>query len=488
MLISNEKNKVTLACDNCTKTVQIALKGYKRSIKLKKHTFGQYLCASCVGKNWWHNRPDTDKQESITKLSESIKQKWQDPEYLAKQSVARTDELKSQIGISVSKSFEARRHNHIKGLIARHQSGVYNKHLAKINNDPDIAARRLVSSKLYNQTDAAKKSHSDISKKLWADDTFRAKVLAKLANLPKVSKLQESFYSILDDLNIHYYREWNDKPDDAECIIGPYSFDCVIPRDGKTTLLVEINGTYIHSRPRTIAKDQSKSSYVSNNLSNTHELKVIWEHEFNNPGKVVELVKYWTGCAAFNKHDFDFKSVTIKPCEDKRLAKQLLDKYHYLGGGRGGLFYGAYLNNELIATIVYSPLLRQNMENSLGHKAVNVKELSRLCIHPAYQKKNFASWLVSKSIKQLPPSIKLVVSYCDKTFNHTGSVYKACGFTQDIVVPPDYWYVDDAGWVMHKRTLYGHAIRSDMTELEYATIHNYNKVVGMGKLRFIKSR
>ena len=59
-------------------------------------------------------------------------------------------------------------------------------------------------------------------------------------------------------------------------------------------------------------------------------------------------------------------------------------------------------------------------------------------------------------MKQLNSKYKLIISYCDTTFNHDGAVYKAANFILDGEVKPDYWYVDEGGWVMHKKTLYSH--------------------------------
>jgi hypothetical protein len=120
--------------------------------------------------------------------------------------------------------------------------------------------------------------------------------------------------------------------------------------------------------------------------------------------------------------------------------------------------------------------------------ANQTRELSRLCIHPRYQKKNFASWFVSRCIKSLPEQYRLIISYCDVTFNHDGAVYKACNFVQDRTVPPDYWYVDSSGWAMHKKTLYNRASLMHLTESEFANRYDYRKVYGREKLRFVYRR
>ncbi len=326
---------------------------------------------------------------------------------------------------------------------------------------------------------------SSNSKRNWLRDDYRKKITASLAKsreqMPRTSGIQKILYSVLDDLGIKHFREHENNPSDPECQIGPYSFDCVIPREGKPDLLVECQGDYWHSLDKTSSNDNRKFSYIINNLSDQYEIRYVWEHEFKCREKIVELVKYWLSITEFEIVDYSFRDVEIRECpaKDYRL---LLAKYHYLpNAGRGGISFGAYFKDELIAVCVFSPLGRQN----LPWDKKTTKELSRLCVHPRYQKKNFASWFVSRCIKALNPQYKTIISYCDTTFDHDGAVYKACNFKLDGEVKPDYWYVAEDGWVMHKRTLYGHAVRMSMKESDYATHLGYKKVYGKKKLRFI---
>lgn len=88
----------------------------------------------------------------------------------------------------------------------------------------------------------------------------------------------------------------------------------------------------------------------------------------------------------------------------------------------------------------------------------------------------------------LPNEIKTIISYCDTTFNHDGALYKASNFELDGVVRPDYWYVNEDKWVMHKKTLYDHAKKMSMTEVDFAAKHGYKRVYGTEKFRFIFKR
>jgi len=50
------------------------------------------------------------------------------------------------------------------------------------------------------------------------------------------------------------------------------------------------------------------------------------------------------------------------------------------------------------------------------------------------------------------------------------------------------WYVSEDGWVIHKKTLYEHAVKMGLKEKEYANLKEYKRVYGKKKLRFIYKR
>lgn len=345
--------------------------------------------------------------------------------------------------------------------------------------------------KTRTASEAAKVNSGAISDRVrewWRDDSNRELMAKHFANMPKVSRLAEKLYAYLDELGIKYFREYNDKQDDAECIIGPYNFDCVIPRKGDRTLLIECQG-YYHYSDKARSKDMSKATYISKYFNDQYELKEIWDHEFDCKDKVIESIKYWTKQYELELKQFEFSEIDIRVA-DKQEAIELLGKFHYLHGvGRGGACIGGYLDDKLIALAVFSPLVRQNIHQSLGYdKALHIKELSRLCIHPRYQKKNLASWFLSRAIKAYSKNdskCMCIVSYSDTTYGHSGTVYKALGFAHDHTVSPDYWYISDSKWIMHKKSLYNHAVAHKMKESDYAKAYGYTKIYGKEKLRYI---
>ena len=351
-----------------------------------------------------------------------------------------------------------------------------------------IVSRLLWQNKDYRAKVLTAKSTPEFKAKMAvirASDKYVAAFTAGIAKQASVSKLQECLYSMLDDLGVKYYREYLDRPSDKECMIGPWPVDCVVPRDNKRALVIECNGDWIHNQPAKRASDKSKATYINTYCSDLYELKYLWEHEFVCKDRILWTLQYWLGVKQSEVIGFDFSQIEIKHCPADEY-RPLLSKYHYLANaGRGGIAYGAYFCDTLIAVCVFSPLGRQNIDVPNSDSA---RDLSRLCIHPSYQKHNFASWFVSRCIGQLPETYKTIIAYCDTTFNHTGAVYKSLNFVEDKVVKPDYWYRSNDGWVMHKKTLYNRATNLNMTEAAYAEAFNFMKVFGFEKIRFSLKR
>jgi len=326
---------------------------------------------------------------------------------------------------------------------------------------------------------------SKFGKMAWTDD-FKIKMAEIRLNQPKTSTQQKILYSMLSDLGVEFSDDIS-----SLCQIGFYAFDCRIDPQVKVNisrpLLIEVQGDYWHNLPKAVAKDKSKSTYLKTYFPE-FDLKYLWEHEFNNKDRVVSLLKYWLGMSKNELKSFSFSDVQERVIEASE-AELFISKYHYAGRlGRSGLNLGYFLGDELVAVIVYSNPVRQEVATKQGCLYKEVLELSRLAIHPDYQIKNFASFLISLSIKSvhsIRPEIKILVSFADTTHNHLGTIYKASNWKLDGEVPPDYWYADDRGYICHKKTLWNHAKKMSMTESEYCEKYNYVKVWGKEKFRYV---
>jgi GNAT superfamily N-acetyltransferase len=298
---------------------------------------------------------------------------------------------------------------------------------------------------------------------------------ARAMQSTRISAIQEMLYTFLDNLGVYYHRESEDTR------IGYYVFDCVIPNNNGKKLLIECQGDYWHSLEKAERNDKAKFTYISRYFPEC-EIMYVWEHEFYCKDRVLDRLKLKLGLDIETKQ-FDFDELDIREVQSSD-AREFLDLYHYLGKDRGGKSFGVYLKDELISCVVFSPPLRQNIAGQFGLVDGQVRELSRLCIHPSYHKKNFASWFIRRALKLIDCS--LVVAYADTTVGHDGGIYKASNFKLHHTVPADYWYVDIQGYVMHKRTLYGRAVKDHLTEHEFADKYDYIKKYGGEKLCFVK--
>lgn len=490
--------------------------GVSKIIKCLAHRdYTKWRCMKCAIKSKWEsleyraNRPKPKCRTNRPKPRPSHRSKAGSPEHKQKLSKALsgrklTDTHKNKIAIAISKLW---------------QDDNYRQKIVDIlRSDNSRELRRTKSKAMWSEEFRSRyrsveyrQKVSEASKLLWCDDNYRQKIyvakntdahkalMARIVSsheykrklseaatkLPSISSLQLLLYSMLDDLGVAYEKE---RPGgNPQCLIGPWSFDCLVKRPGQRSLLIECNGDWVHSLPHKMVADKAKATYINIYCSDTYELKYLWEHQFASHQTVINLLKYWIGISDIELIQFSFSDIEIKIAEPAEY-RLLLQKYHYLANaGRGGIAYGAYINGLLIGVCVFSPLPRQNITID-NYTTDQIRDLSRFCIHPNYQKSNLGSWFISRCVKLLPSKYKIVVSYADTTFNHTGSLYKASNFVQDQIVPPDYWYRSSDGWVMHKKTLYNKAKNLTMVESEYATKFGYTKVTGGNKLRFVFKR
>jgi len=312
---------------------------------------------------------------------------------------------------------------------------------------------------------------SAISTKLWQDSDYAISVIKQRG---AISKPQQMLYELLDGLGITYFQEG------PETFIKPWSFDCCIPYQyGNRSLLVEVQ-SYWHTLAKQAARDRAKFTYI-NRYFPDYDIMYIWDYEFAVKDRTIDRLLLKLGCLV-DTIDFEFVDVKVQQASAADI-RGFLDCYHYIGKGRGGQCWAAYHGNQLIACAVISKTLRQNI--TFGG---DFRELSRLCIHPRYHKKNFGSWFIAQVIRQLRAKFHgQLIAYADTTLAHRGVIYQATGFTLHHIVPSDYWYIDCGGFVMHKKTLYNRAVNMHMTESEFANKFGFCKRWGGEKLCFIKT-
>ena len=108
--------------------------------------------------------------------------------------------------------------------------------------------------------------------------------------------------------------------------------------------------------------------------------------------------------------------------------------------------FAAFDGDTLVGAVAYGPGGTSKTFGAIieGHDTKNSRELVRLWIHPKMPK-NSASLIVSRSLKQLPEQVGLVVSFADSGQGHSGFVYQALNFRYLGTTTRGKTYVDSDG-------------------------------------------
>lgn len=118
-----------------------------------------------------------------------------------------------------------------------------------------------------------------------------------------------------------------------------------------------------------------------------------------------------------------------------------------------------------------------------------IYELTRFVIDPQYQTRNFASWILSRVIKSFKrdfQNVKMLISFADPTFGHSGTIYKSSNWLYDGQTDPSYWYYHRRkNKIHHKKSIWNAAKMLNISEQEYANKKHLIKVLGHPKLRYI---
>lgn len=128
--------------------------------------------------------------------------------------------------------------------------------------------------------------------------------------------------------------------------------------------------------------------------------------------------------------------ISVKELEVSRVTrgevKDFIEKWHYSGSINGCIAdycYGLKYKGTLVGAMFYGRMAMANQWKKYGDSVEDVIELRRLCCIDATPK-NTESYFIGKSLRLLAKDWcgKVVVSYADKEYNHSGTIYKASNF------------------------------------------------------------
>lgn len=111
---------------------------------------------------------------------------------------------------------------------------------------------------------------------------------------------------------------------------------------------------------------------------------------------------------------------------------QFIEKWHYSGSINGCISdycYALYDKNEMKGAMFFGRMAMANQWKRFGESPSDVIELRRLCCIDDTPR-NTESYFIGAALRQLRKDWKkgVVVSYADKEYGHTGTIYKASNF------------------------------------------------------------
>lgn len=230
------------------------------------------------------------------------------------------------------------------------------------------------------------------------------------------SNLEKSFYEFLKKLLSGEEIKRHDRT-----LIYPQEIDIYLP---SKKVAFEIDGNFWHSD----ATGKPKNYHLHKTLACKKQgvrLIHIFEYELiNHKEKILQLVKDILLPPRIRIFARKCSSGIISP----GIAKEFFDKNHLQGSSHAPVQYGLFYKGELVACMSFS--------KPRFNKKYNW-EISRFAVKHLYSIPGAAGKLLSSFRENYPGSI---ITYSDAT-KMTGNVYRALGFQEHPMSPPNYVWV-----------------------------------------------
>lgn len=148
--------------------------------------------------------------------------------------------------------------------------------------------------------------------------------------------------------------------------------------------------------------------------------------ENNSMNIIQSLLHEDIDCLDANVKDFEVKLTNIQ------YVKDFIEEWHYsssVNGLRISHVFGLFYNHQLIGAMIYGPLGMANTWKKYANSESEVIELRRLCCIDNTPKCT-ESYFIGKTLRWLKKNTdyKVIVSYADSHYNHTGVIYRATNF------------------------------------------------------------
>jgi hypothetical protein len=125
------------------------------------------------------------------------------------------------------------------------------------------------------------------------------------------------------------------------------------------------------------------------------------------------------------------KNFTVKLC-DRKEVKSFIETWHYsksINGLKSNFCFKLMNDDMLIGAMMYGQIGMGGVWKKYVDKETDLIELRRLCCIDDTPK-NTESYFIGFTLRWLKKNTKykLVISYADSNYNHTGTIYKASNF------------------------------------------------------------
>jgi hypothetical protein len=133
-------------------------------------------------------------------------------------------------------------------------------------------------------------------------------------------------------------------------------------------------------------------------------------------------------------------------------ALDLVRQFHYARGAANTAthLHGLYRRSDLqLMGIAWWIPPTKTAALAWWPEANEVLSLSRLVLSPAVPK-NGATFLLAGSVKRLDPRWRCLITYADTWRNHTGHIYRACGWEYLGLTKAERTYVKDGVMIARK--------------------------------------
>lgn len=118
---------------------------------------------------------------------------------------------------------------------------------------------------------------------------------------------------------------------------------------------------------------------------------------------------------------------------ERSTVKDFIETHHYshnINGLRSSYCFGLYDGDRLVGAMIYGGFAMANAWKKYGDSDQEVMELRRLVLIDDTPR-NSESYFIGKTLRWLKKhtDVKVVVSYADPNYGHSGVIYRASNFT-----------------------------------------------------------